>query len=303
MSENREKKDNRIRSSRSDKIFQMLLYLVAVIILIVVLYPIYFVVIASFSDPSAVAGGQVWLLPKGFTLDGYKELFRHDEIWTGYANTILYTAVGTLVGLIVNLFAAYALSRKDLVGRKFFNLMFIFTMFFNGGLIPTFLTIKDFNLYNTFTVMVLPFSVSVYNIIVARTFFQSSIPSDLNDAAKIDGCGNLGYFFKIVLPLSKAIISVIALWTAVGMWNSYFNALIYLKDASRYPLQLVLRNILITNNLQMSFGSGEAMQIALRLSNLMRYSVIIVSTVPIMCLYPFVQKYFNKGVMIGAVKG
>lgn len=303
MSESSKKKRNKISSSRADKIFQIILYILAVNILFVVLYPLYFVVVASFSDPSAVAGGQVWLYPKGFTLDGYKELFRHDEIWIGYANTILYTVVGTVIGLIVNLFAAYALSRSDLVGRKFFNFMFIFTMFFNGGLIPTFLTIKDFNLYNTFLVMVLPFSVSVYNIIVARTFFQNNIPTDLNDAAKIDGCGNLYYFFKIVLPLSKAIISVIALWTAVGMWNSYFNALIYLKDASRYPLQLILRNILITNNLQMSFGSGEAMQIALRLSNLMRYSVIIVSTVPIMCFYPFVQKYFSKGVMIGAVKG
>lgn len=287
----------------SDKVFQMVLYLIAILILIIVIYPLYFVVIASVSDPSAVSGGQVWLLPKGITLDGYKELFRHSDIWIGYANTILYTLVGTLIGLIVNLFAAYAISRKDLVGRKFFNLMFIFTMFFNGGLIPTFLTIKQFNLYNTFWVMVLPFSVSVYNIIVARTFFQTNIPEDLNDAAKIDGCGNLYYFFKIVLPLSKAIIAVIALWTAVGMWNSYFNALIYLKDSYRYPLQLILRNILITNNLQMSFGSGEAMQIALRLSNLMRYSVIIVSTVPIMCLYPFVQKHFNQGVMIGAVKG
>jgi putative aldouronate transport system permease protein len=296
-------KKSKIKKSRKDKVFQVFLYLISGLILVVVLYPLFFVVIASFSDPSYVASGKVWLYPKGITLDGYKELLRHKEIWIGYRNTILYTVVGTLVGVVINVFAAYALSRKDLVGRKFFTFMFVFTMFFNGGLVPTFLTIKDFNLYNTFTVMVIPFSVSVYNIIVARTFFQNSIPEDLYDAAKIDGCGNLGYFFKIVIPLSKAILAVIGLWTAVGMWNSYFNALIYIKDASKYPLQLILRNILITNNLQMSFGSGEAMQIALRLSNLMRYSVIIVATVPIMCCYPFVQKYFNKGVMIGAVKG
>lgn len=294
---------NKTGKSRGEKTFQFFLYLFSVIIIVAVVYPLYFVVIASFSDPSAVASGQVWVVPKGFTLDGYKELFNHNEIWIGYKNTILYTLVGTLIGMGVNICAAYSLSRKDLVGRKFFMLMFVFTMFFNGGLVPTFLTIKDFNLYNTFWVMVLPFSVSIYNIIVARTFFETSIPEDLNDAAKIDGCGNLYYFIKIVLPLSKAILAVIGLWTAVGMWNSYFNALIYLKDAAKYPLQLVLRNILITNNLQMSFGSGEAMQIALRLSNLMRYSVIIVSTVPIMCFYPFAQKYFNKGVMIGAVKG
>ena len=296
-------KKRKIKRSKGEKIFQILLYLLSAIILVIVLYPLYFVVIASFSDPSSVASGKVWLYPKGFTLDGYEELLRHKEIWIGYRNTILYTLVGTFVGLAVNVSAAYALSRKDLVGRKIFTLMFVFTMFFNGGLVPTFLTIKDFGLYNTFAVMVIPFAVSVYNIIVARTFFQNSIPPDLNDAAKIDGCGNLYYFFKIVLPLSKAILAVIGLWTAVGMWNSYFNSLIYLKDSARYPLQLILRNILITNNLQMSFGSGEAMQVALRLSNLMRYSVIIVSTAPIMCFYPFVQKYFNKGVMIGAVKG
>lgn len=286
-----------------DKVFRFFLYLISGLILLIVLYPLYFVVIASFSDPSAVASGQVWLVPKGLTLDGYKELFRHNEIWTGYVNTILYTIAGTFIGVAVNIFAAYALSKKDFVGRKVLMWLFVFTMFFNGGLVPTFITIKDFGLYNTFWVMVLPFSVSVYNIIVARTFFENTIPAELNDAAKIDGCGNIYYFFKIVLPLSKAILAVIALWTAVGMWNSYFNALVYLKDSWRYPLQLALRNILITNNLQMSFGSGEAMQIALRLSNLMRYSVIIVSTLPIMCVYPFAQKYFNQGVMIGAVKG
>lgn len=299
MAETRRK----VKKSGADRAFDIVLYILSAFILIAVLYPIWFVIIASFSDPSAVAGGHVWLVPTGFTLDGYIEILRHDEIWTGYRNTILYTLAGTLVGLIVNIFAAYALSRKDLVGRKFFMMLFVFTMFFNGGLIPTFLTIKDFHLYNSWAVMVVPFAVSVYNIIVARTFFETSIPEDLYDAARIDGCGNLFYFFRIALPLSKAILAVIGLWTAVGMWNSYFNALIYLKDADKYPLQLILRNILITNNMQMSFGSGEAMQIALRLSNLMRYSVIIVSTLPIMCFYPFVQKYFNQGVMIGAVKG
>lgn len=293
----------KVKKSGADKIFDVVLYVLSGLIFLLVLYPLYFVVIASFSDPSAVAGGQVWLLPKGFTLDGYEEILRHSEIWIGYRNTIIYTLLGTAVGMVVNIFAAYALSRRDLVGRKFFMMLFIITMFFNGGLIPTFLTIKDFHLYNTWAVMIVPFAVSTYNIIVARTFFENNIPEELNDAARIDGCGNLHYFFKIVLPLSKAILAVIGLWTAVGMWNSYFNALIYLKDADKYPLQLILRNILITSNMQMSFGSGEAMQIALRLSSLMRYSVIIVSTLPIMCFYPFVEKYFNQGVMIGAVKG
>ncbi|WP_236703531.1 carbohydrate ABC transporter permease [Paenibacillus xylanivorans] len=281
---------------------EIVLYAFAVLFLIAIIYPIYFIVIASFSDPSSVANGQVWLFPKGFTLEGYKELLRHENIWIGYRNTILYTVVGTLFGLVVNISAAYALSRKDLVGRKFFSLFFIFTMFFSGGLIPTFLTIRDFHLYNTFLVMVLPFSVVVFDMIVARTFFQTSIPGDLWEAAQIDGCGNLRYFVLIVLPLSKAIIAVLGLWIAVGYWNSYFNALIYLKDPNLYPLQLILRNILITNQMQSGMGTGEAAQVALRLANLMRYSVIIIATIPIMCVYPFIQKYFNQGVMIGAVK-
>ncbi|WP_374992207.1 carbohydrate ABC transporter permease [Paenibacillus sp. LHD-38] len=281
---------------------EMLIYLFAGLMLIIIVYPIYFIVMASFSDPSAVANGQMWFFPKGFTLDGYQELLKHSNIWIGYKNTILYTAAGTLISLAINVSAAYALSRKDLVGRKAITMFFIFTMFFNGGLIPTFLTIRDFHMYDTFLVMVLPFSVAVFNIIVARTFFQSSIPGDLWEAAQLDGCGNLKYYVQIVLPLSKAILSVLALWTAVGYWNSYFNALIYLKDQDLYPLQLVLRNILITNQMQSSMGTGEAAVVALRLANLMRYSVIIVSTLPIMCMYPFVQKYFNQGVMIGAVK-
>ncbi|MDU2241375.1 MAG: carbohydrate ABC transporter permease [Paenibacillus sp.] len=291
-----------INNRSSDRVMEVLLYVFSVLFLIVLMYPLYFIVIASFSDPSTVANGQVWFVPKGFTLDGYKELFKHENIWIGYRNTILYTVVGTAIGLVVNVSAAYALSRKDLVGRKFLSLFFIFTMFFSGGLIPTFLTIRDFHLYDTFLVMVLPFSVIVYDIIVARTFFQSSIPEDLWEAAQIDGCGNLRYFAQIVLPLSKAIIAVLGLWIAVGYWNSYFNALIYLKNPDLHPLQLVLRNILITNQMQSGMGTGEAAQIALRLANLMRYSVIIIATVPIMCVYPFLQKYFNQGVMIGAVK-
>lgn len=293
----------RVRHSRSDLAFDIIVYGISALVLIIILYPIYFIVVASFSDPYAVSGGKVWFYPIGFTLDGYKELLEHSNIWLGYWNTILYTFFGVAVGLAVNIPAAFALSRRDLPGRRIFMFLFVFTMFFNGGLIPTFLTIKDFNLYDSVLVMIVPFSVSVYNIIVARTFFSSSIPADLWDASQIDGCGNLRYFFQIVLPLSKAILAVIGLWIAVGQWNSYFNALIYLKNSDLYPLQLILRDILITNNVQSSLGTGEAAEIALRLSNLMRYSVIIISTVPIMLIYPFVQKYFNHGVMIGAVKG
>lgn len=292
----------RVKRRSRMTVAEVIMYAFAILFLIAIMYPIYFIVIASFSDPSSMANGQVWVFPKGFTLEGYKELLRHENIWIGYRNTILYTVVGTFIGLVVNISAAYALSRKDLVGRKFFSLFFIFTMFFSGGLIPTFLTIRDFHLYNTFLVMVLPFSVVVFDMIVARTFFQTSIPGDLWEAAQIDGCGNLRYFVLVVLPLSKAIIAVLGLWIAVGYWNSYFNALIYLKDPNLYPLQLILRNILITNQMQSGMGTGEAAQVALRLANLMRYSVIIIATIPIMCVYPFIQKYFNQGVMIGAVK-
>lgn len=293
---------NRIKKRSSDKMLVAMIYLWAAIVLVISVYPIYFIIIASFSDPAAVGNGQVWLYPKGFTLDGYKELLKHENIWIGYRNTIFYTVVGTVIALVVNVSAAYALSRKDLVGRKAITLFFIFTMFFNGGLIPTFLTIRDFHLYDTFWVMVLPFSVGVFDIIVARSFFQNNIPDDLWESAQIDGCGNLRYYVQFVLPLSKAVIAVLALWFAVGQWNSYFNALIYLQNENLFPLQLILRDILITNQMQSSMGSGEAAQVAMRLANMLRYSVIIVATIPIMCVYPFIQKYFNKGVMIGAVK-
>ncbi|MDR1949459.1 MAG: carbohydrate ABC transporter permease, partial [Spirochaetaceae bacterium] len=229
----------------SDLILMIILYTFAAIMIVIVLYPMWFIVIASFSDPIAVNTGKVLLLPAMFTLEGYKTLLETDYIMVGYRNTVVYTIVGTFIGLAVNISAAYALSRKDLVGRRVFNVYFIFTMFFSGGLVPTYLTVQQFHLLNTFTIIVLPFSVAVYHIIVARTFFQSSLPADLFDAARIDGCGNLRYYFTMVLPLSKAVIAVVALWTAVGQWNSYFNALIYLRDQWRMPLQIILREILI----------------------------------------------------------
>ena len=291
------------QASGRDIAFNIFLYALSGIILLAIAYPLYFIIIASFSNPSEVANCNVWLWPSQFTLDGYKELLRHDDIWTGYLNTILYTLVGTLIGLFVNISAAYALSRRDLVGRRLITFFFIFTMFFNGGLIPTYFTIRDFHLYDTFWVMVLPFSVAVYNMIVARTFFDSSLPKELLDAAQIDGCGNLRFFFSIALPLSKAVIAVIALYIAVAQWNSYFNALVYIRSENLKPLQLVVRNILITNQSLVGAGDGLAAQEAMRLSNLMKYAVIIITTVPIMCVYPFVQKYFSQGVMIGAIKG
>ena len=294
---------HRVRRQGRDVVFDAILYSICAVLLLIILYPLWFIVIASFSDPSAVAGGHVWVWPVGFTLDGYDELLKQPKVWLGYRNTIAYTVAGTLIGLAVNIPAAYALSRKDLWGRKGLMGLYVFTMFFSGGLIPIFLTVQQAGLYNTFWVLVLPFSVSAYNIIVARTFVETSLPPDLWDAAQIDGCGNLRFFFTMALPLSKAVISVIALWTAVGQWNSYFNALIYIRDENLYPLQLIMRNILLTNQNFAALGTGEAAMIAMRRANLVRYAMIIIATVPIMCVYPFIQKYFDQGVMIGAVKG
>ncbi|MDR2536258.1 MAG: carbohydrate ABC transporter permease [Treponema sp.] len=292
-----------IKYTGPDLLFNGVLYAVSALILAVIVYPLYFIVIASFSDPSAVSSGQVWVMPVGFTLDGYKALFADSKIWRAYLNTIIYTGLGTFFSLAVCVFAAYSLSRKDLVFRKPLMLFFIIPMFFSGGLIPTFLTVREFGLYNNFWVMIMPFAVSIYHVIVARTFFSTSIPESLWESARIDGCGNLRFFFQMALPLSNAIIAVLALWTAVGHWNAYFNALIYLREETLMPLQIVLRNILITSQAQASMGTGEAAQIALRTASLVKYGAIIVSTVPIMCVYPFIQMYFNQGVMIGAIKG
>jgi putative aldouronate transport system permease protein len=289
--------------TKSDLAFMIFIYAMAALLLVIVLYPMWFILIASFSDPTAVNTGRVVLLPAMVTLNGYKTLLETDYILAGYRNTVIYTLVGTLVGLAVNLPAAYALSRKDFYGRKFFNLYFIFTMFFSGGLIPTYLTIQQFHLLNTFAVMVIPFSVAVYNMLVARTFFQNSLPAGLLDAARIDGCGNLRYFFTIALPLSKAVIAVIALWTAVGHWNAYFNALIYLRDQARMPLQIILRDILILNQNMATLIRGEASIQAQKTASLIKYASIVVSAAPIMCLYPFLQKYFNQGVLVGTFKG
>ena len=295
---------NHVKLTRNDLIFDIVLYTIAVISVIIALYPMYFIVIASFSDPNLVASGQSLFFPKGVTLTGYKYLLSLDSIWTGYGNTIIYTLLGTIIMLAVNIPVSYALSRKDLVGRGWFTLFFIFPMFFTGGLIPTFIIINNtFHILDSILVMVLPFSVVSYYIVVARTFFNTSMPAELWDAAQIDGCGNLRYFFTIVLPLSKAIIAVIALWAAVGHWNSYFNAMIYLRSPERFPLQLIMRNILINNETAANAMTGTAAAELNRQANLIKYGAIVVSSLPIMCMYPFVQKYFNQGVMIGALKG
>ena len=277
------------------------------IVLVLTLYPLIYVLSASFSDPVSVTTGKVTLLPVQPTLDGYATIFQYGPIWLGYRNTLFYTIVGTLINMAVTLPCAYALSRRDFVGRNVLSIFFAFTMFFSGGLIPTYLVVKQLKMLNTVWALLLPTAMSVWNMIIARTYFQNSIPAGLEEAATIDGCSNLKLFFQIILPLSQPIIAVLILYYAVGHWNEYFNALIYLNDQNIYPLQLILRNILLLDQMfDMMDSDPEARQEMMRLLQMkesMKFGIIVLSTLPVMVLYPFLQKFFVKGVMIGAIKG
>ena len=277
------------------------------IVLVLTLYPWIYVLSASFSDPVSVTTGKVTLLPVQPTLDGYATIFQYGPIWLGYRNTLFYTIVGTLINMAVTLPCAYALSRRDFVGRNVLSIFFAFTMFFSGGLIPTYLVVKQLKMLNTVWALLLPTAMSVWNMIIARTYFQNSIPAGLEEAATIDGCSNLKLFFQIILPLSQPIIAVLILYYAVGHWNEYFNALIYLNDQNIYPLQLILRNILLLDQMfDMMDSDPEARQEMMRLLQMkesMKFGIIVLSTLPVMVLYPFLQKFFVKGVMIGAIKG
>ncbi|MEH7082630.1 carbohydrate ABC transporter permease [Neobacillus drentensis] len=292
------------RKSKEDKVFDIINFFLVAIILLLVVYPLYFIVIASISDPNMIYEGKVWLLPKELTLEGYQRIFGDSKIWLGYKNSIIYTVVGTIVNVSFTLMAAYALSRKDLYGRNVIMFLFLMTMFFSGGLIPTYLVVKNLGLLNTMWALILPKAVAVWNVIVAKTFFESSIPNELLEAARIDGCSDVKFFWKIVLPLSKPIVAVMVLFYAVGHWNSYFDALIYLNNENLYPLQLILRNILIQNQSStMMISDLDSLAAKQRVSELIKYGVIIVASIPLLIVYPFVQKYFVKGVMIGGIKG
>ncbi|MEK4437196.1 carbohydrate ABC transporter permease [Paenibacillus sp. FSL K6-2862] len=298
-----------IQETRQDKIFLTLNYIYVTIAFLLVAYPLVYMISASISNPKEVASGAMWLFPKDITFEGYERVLQDQRIWSGYANTILYTVVGTAVNLAVTIPAAYALSRRDLVGRGFFMGIFMFTMFFGGGLVPSYLLIKELGMINSMWALILPSAASVWNIIVSRTFFQGTIPSELQEAAQIDGCSNFKLFFKIVLPLSMPIIAVMALFYGVGHWNSYFSAMIYLNDSAQYPLQLVLRQILVLQEMSaqgsgmMDGSSASALNNKAEVAALVRYAVIIVSTLPVIIIYPFLQRYFVQGVMIGSVKG
>lgn len=295
------------RKSKDDLVVDSVAVCVTLIIFALVALPLIYVISSSPSDPTEVLTGRVTFYPRNFTLDGYKRIFEYDPIWIGYRNTIIYTVLGTTVNLLVTLPCAYALSRRDLLGRGFFTFLFTFTMFFNGGLIPTYLLIKQLGMLNTIWAMVLPPACSMWNVIIARTYFQTSIPDELREAAVMDGCSNTRLFLSIILPLAKPIVMVLALFYSVGHWNTFFNALIYLSDTNKMPLQIFLRNILLLDQmvdlLGMDSESSAYLMFLIRLKESMKYGIIVVSTLPLLILSVVMQKFFVKGLMIGAVKG
>lgn len=288
---------------RGDRLFHLVNGFIMAVVCIITLYPLYYIVLASITDPAVISSGRFLLFPEKFYFEGYKTTFEYQPLFTGYANAILYTSFGTLINLALTIPGAYVLSRKDLVGRNVIMFLFTFTMFFSGGMIPFYLLMKSFGFIDTIWVMVLPGGVSVFNLIVVRTFFQSTISPELFEASRIDWCSDFRFFSRIVLPLSKTIIAVMVVFYAVGHWNSYFDAIIYLNSPSKMPLQVILRDLLINNTItnEMPINVME-MQERIKRADQLKYCVIILSSLPMMVLYPFVQKYFAKGVMIGSLK-
>ena len=300
--------ERRIGRCRSDVIYDTILFILLSLVFLVVAYPLYFVIISSVSDPIAVSNGEVTFYPIGFTLDGYREVFKTNTVVRGFLNSLLYTVCGVSVNLLVTLPTGYALSRKDFALKKFVSVFYMLTMFIGGGMMPTYLIVKQTGLLNSMWALIIPGAMGVYNMIVAKTFFSTNIPLELMEAAKLDGCGNTRFFFHIVLPLSGAITAILVLYYGQGHWNSYFSALLYINDREKWPLQLELRNILLlnTNTMTKEFITEEMRKEQARreaLANMMKYSLIIISSIPMLIVYPFVQKHFVKGVMIGSVKG
>jgi len=293
-----------MKESGGDRLFNVANTLLLALVLVIVAYPLVYVVSASFSSTYAVMSGKVWLWPVEPSLEGYKAIFKNSNVLTGFANTFLYTAAGTLLNVALTIMAAYPLSRRDFRGRAGFMLLFVFTMMFNGGLIPTYLLVKELYMLDTVWSLIVPTALSVWNVIIMRTYFQTTIPHELLEASQLDGCNDFRFLLRIALPLSGPILAVIALFYGVGHWNQYFNAMIYLKNPDLYPLQLVLRDILIQNEVNIEM-LGDAKTAAARqgLRELLKYSLIVVTSVPLLLVYPFVQKFFVKGVMIGSIKG
>ena len=294
-----------IKEPRGDRIFGAVVFVIVTLLMLIVLYPLVYVLSCSVSSPTAVGAGEVVLLPKGFTLMGYRRVFQEPDILLGYKNTLFYTIIGTAINLCVTVPAGYMLSKKEVPGRNLFMFLFMFTMYFSGGMIPSFLLVKSLHLYDTRAVLVILGAFSTYNCIICRTFF-AALPHELEEAAAIDGCSTVRTFIQIVLPLSQALLGVMVLYFAVGHWNSYFNAMIYVNNEKYKPLQLILRRILIleqASSNMMEGGGDEYAAEQFKLKELIKYAVIVVSSLPVLVLYPFLQKYFAQGVMIGSIKG
>ena len=295
---------SKMRLTAEDSIFYTVIYIIIALLLIIVLYPIVLIVSASLSSPFAVSSGQVYLWPVDPGLQGYQAVFKDNRIIIGYRNTIFYTVFGTLINVFMTMICAYPLARKGLPHRKPLMFFFTFTMLFSGGMIPNYLLLRDLNMLNTVWAILIPGAISIYSMIIARTFISSSIPDELLEAAQIDGCNDFNFFFIFVLPLSKALIAVLAMQYAVGHWNAYFNAFIYLTKQELYPLQVFLREILVMNQIAAGNIVDPEAAVAMQgLADLLKYSLIVISSAPILCIYPFFQKYFVKGIMIGSIKG
>jgi putative aldouronate transport system permease protein len=296
-----------IKENFGDKIFNVINQIILGLFMLIVLYPLYFVIIASISNPDLVNTGKVILWPRDITFMGYIRIFNDGEILRGYRNTIFYAVAGTSINLFVTLTCAYALSKKWLRFRNFFTFIFTFTMFFGGGLIPTYILIKSLHMTNTVWALVVPNAVSMYNVIVARTFFMNSVPSELEESAYIDGAGTTYTFLKVVLPLTKALVAVPALFYGVAHWNAFFDALIYINNRKLFPLQLILREILVANEYKAKMmdmaPEDDMLSMQVKIASMIKYGVIIISSLPVLVAYPFIQKYFTQGIMIGALKG
>lgn len=294
----------KIRDGKEDRLFNIINYTFLILIFIIILYPLIYILSSSFSSTYAVVSGRVWLYPVDFSLKGYEAVFRNPNILTGYRNSIFYTVAGTAISIILTIMAGYPLSRKDFYGRGVLMALFTFTMLFNGGLIPYYLTVQRLHMTNTVWAMLIPNALAVWNVIITRTYFQTTIPNELLEASQIDGCDDIKFILLVVIPLSGPIIAVMCLFYAVGIWNSFFDALIFLKNQKLYPLQIVLRNILIANTVDANTMLDEKVLLRSQgLAELLRYSLIVVASVPALVIYPFVQRFFVTGIMLGSLKG
>jgi putative aldouronate transport system permease protein len=290
--------------SLGDKWFEAVIYALLAVVAVLVLYPLVFVLSASISDPASVLNGDMWLWPMDLSFVGYKKVLENSDLLNSYLNTIIYTVVGTAINLVMTVLAAYPLSQKSFYGRNVITAIMVFTMFFSGGLVPAYMLVKQLGMLNSMWALIIPGAVSVWNIVIMRTFFQKSIPGEIQEAAAIDGCSDWKTLWRIVLPLSMPILAVMVLFYAVGHWNAYFNALIYLTDREHYPLQLILREILIKDEMEgmVNVGDGSHAKTIMD-QEAVKYAVVVIANLPILLLYPFLQKYFVKGIMIGALKG